>query len=194
MTKKSVDLLYATPVDWVETAMADFSHFLADHANCERKASSTAMSMLVRFHDRHEILPALIDLSIEELEHFRQCYRLMQDRDITLQPDTPDPYINALLKLQRHGRNEHFLDQLLIFSIVESRGAERFRMVSEACEETDLKQFYKGLWAAEAKHGHLFADMALTYFDDDTVYRRFNELAETEAGIVRQLPWRAALH
>ncbi|MDX8405550.1 MAG: tRNA-(ms[2]io[6]A)-hydroxylase [Mariprofundus sp.] len=194
MAKKSVDLLYATPAEWVDVAMADFDHFLADHANCERKASSTAMSMVVRFHDRHEIMPQLIDLSIEELEHFRACYRLMQDRDIAMISDTPDPYIKALLKLQRNGRNEHFLDQLLIFSVVESRGAERFRMVSEACADSELKQFYKELWAAEAKHGHIFADMALKYFDEDTVYTRFADLAEAEAKIVSQLPWRAALH
>ncbi|EAU54123.1 tRNA-(ms[2]io[6]A)-hydroxylase [Mariprofundus ferrooxydans] len=194
MAKKSVDLLYATPAAWAESAMADFGHFLADHANCERKASSTAMSMVVRFHDRHEILPQLIDLSIEELDHFRECYRLMRQRDIPLISDTPDPYIKSLLKLQRHGRDEHFLDQLLIFSLVESRGAERFRLISEACHESELKQFYKGLWAAEAKHGHLFADMALRYFDENSVYDRFAEMAEAEAEIVRKLPWRAALH
>jgi len=194
MAKKSVDLLYATPAAWAETAMADFGHFLADHANCERKASSTAMSMVVRFHDRHEILPQLIDLAIEELEHFRQCYRFMQQRDIALLPDTPDPYIKSLLTLQRHGRQEHFLDQLLIFSLVESRGAERFRLVSEATDDAEMKFFYKSLWAAEAKHGHLFADMALSYADEQTVYGRFAELAEAEAEIVRTLPWRAALH
>ncbi|MDQ6992518.1 MAG: tRNA-(ms[2]io[6]A)-hydroxylase [Mariprofundus sp.] len=194
MAKKSVDLLYATPADWVDVAMADFGHFLADHANCERKASSTTMSMVVRFHDKHEILPQLIDLSIEELEHFRACYRLMQVRDITLLADTPDPYIKALLKLQRNGRSEHFMDQLLIFSIVESRGAERFRMVSEATEETELKLFYKELWAAEAKHGHVFADMALKYFTEEVVYGRFAQLAEAEAEIVHALPWRASLH
>jgi len=194
MAKRSVDIRYATPPGWVDVAMSGFAHFLADHANCERKASSTVMSMVVRFHDRHKILPTLIDLSIEELEHFRQCYRLMRQRDIALLPDTPDPYIKALLKLQRHGREEHFLDQLLIFSVVESRGAERFRLLSEAIRDSELKAFYKSLWASEAKHGHLFADMALHYFDEQTVYQRLNELAEAEAEIVRHLPWRAGLH
>ncbi len=194
MAKKSVDILYATPPGWVDAAISDFAHFLADHANCERKASSTVMSMVVRFRDRREILPTLIDLSIEELDHFRQCYRLMQQRDIALLPDTPDPYIKALLKMQRHGRNEHFLDQLLIFSMVESRGAERFHLISAAIHDAELKGFYKSLWASEAKHGHLFADMALHYFDAQTVYGRLSELAEAEAEIVRHLPWRAALH
>ncbi len=194
MAKKSADLQYETPAEWAETALSDFAHFLADHANCERKASSTAMSMVMRFHDRHEIIPALTDLAIEELEHFRQCYRLMQARDIPLLPDTPDPYIRALLKLQRHGRDEHFLDQLLIFSMVETRGAERFRLVCEAVDDEEIRRFYKSLWAAEAKHGHLFADLALKYFDAETAYSRLDEIAAAEAEIVRGLPWRAALH
>jgi len=194
MAKKSVDLLYATPPEWSDVAMANFDRFLAEHANSERKASSTAMSMVVRFHDRHEILPQLIDLGIEELEHFRACYRFMQDRGIPLLPDAPSPYIKALLKLQRHGRNEHFLDQLLIFSIVETRGGERFRMVSEATTDPELKEFYKSLWATEARHGHIFAEMALQYFDEDTVYGRFAELAAAEAEIMRGLPLQPALH
>ncbi len=194
MAKKSVDLLYATPREWTEVALSDVAHFLADHANCERKASATVTSMVVRFHDRQAILPTLIDLAVEEMEHFRACYRHMARRNIGLIPDSPDPYIRALLKLQRHGRDEHFLDQLLIFSLVESRGAERFRLIHEAVEDEELAGFYKELWAAEARHGHVFADMALRYFDRETVYERFRSLAEAEAEIVEKLPWRPALH
>ncbi len=194
MAKKSVDLKCATPGAWVDAVLADFPRFLADHANCERKASSTAMSMVVRFHDRHEIIPTLIDLAIEELEHFRTCYRLMQARDIPLLADSPDPYIKALLKLQRHGRDEHFLDLLLIASIVETRGGERFHLISEASEDEEIAGFYKSLWACEARHAHVYADMALKYFDADHVYARLDELAVAEADIVRRLPIRPALY
>jgi tRNA-(ms[2]io[6]A)-hydroxylase len=194
MAKKTVDLQVATPQSWIEAVREDFGHFLANHANCERKASSTAMSLVVRFHDRHEIIPTLIDLAIEELEHFRECYRLMQARGIGLIPDVSDPYIKALLKLQRHGRDEHFLDQLLICSLVESRGGERFRMVSEASEDDEIKQFYKSLWACEARHAHVYAEMALKYFDADTVEARMQALAEGEADIVRFLPAQATLY
>jgi len=194
MAKKSVDLQIATPQSWIDAVMADFGHFLANHANCERKASSTAMTLVVRFHDRQKIIPTLIDLAIEELDHFRACYRLMQARDIAMIPDAPDPYIKAMLKLQRHGRDEHFLDQLLICSLVESRGGERFRLVSEAGDDDEISQFYKGLWACEAKHAHIYADMALSYFDEDSVYSRLHELSVEEADIVRQLPSRATLY
>jgi len=194
MAKKSVDLQVATPAAWLDAVMADFNSFLANHANCERKASSAAMSMVVRFHDRLAIIPTLTDLAIEELEHFRACYRLMQDRGIPIMADTPDPYIKALLSCQRRGRDEHFLDQLLISSIVESRGGERFRLVSEAATDEEISQFYKELWATEARHANTYADMALNYFDGDTVYSRLNELAAEEANIVLALPPRAALY
>lgn len=194
MAKKSVDLLYATPPEWAQAILADFDRFLADHANCERKASATAMRMVVHFRDRHAILPQLVDLALEELEHFRQCYRLMRARNIDLAPDRPDPYVGALLQLQRHGRDAHLLDQLLLFSLVEARGAERFRLLATALKEPELKDFYKSLWAGEARHAHLFADMALRCFDAPTVYGRLNELAAAEAEIVRRLPWRPALH
>ncbi len=194
MAKKSVDLKCGTPGAWLDAVMADFPRFLADHANCERKASSTAMSMVVRFHDRHEIISTLTDLAIEELEHFRACYRLMQARGIPMLADSPDPYIKALLKLQRHGREEHFLDLLLIASIVETRGGERFRLVSEASADEEIARFYKDLWACEARHAHVYADMALTYFDVESVYMRLNELAAEEAEIVQRLPSRAALY
>lgn len=194
MAKKSIGLTYQTPAEWATTALADLPHFLADHANCERKASATVLSLIVRFPDRKAILTPLVDLAVEELEHFRSCHQLMVKRDISMIPDSRDPYIQALLKLQRHGRDQHFLDQLLIFSLVESRGAERFRLVSEATDDVELQEFYKFLWAAEAKHGHLFAEFALHYFDEDMVYSRLHTLAEEEGKIVEALPWRSALH
>ncbi len=195
MAKKSVELRYHTPAEWAATALADVAHLLADHANCERKASAMAMSMIVRFPDREAIAPALIDLAIEELDHFRQCYQLMQQRGIALIPDSRDPYIHALTRHQRHGRDEHFLDQLLIFSLVENRGAERFRLITQASDDDpELQRFYKSLWAAEARHGNLFAELALQYFDEAVVYARFAELAEVEGNIVAELPWRSALH
>jgi|UPI00035C9780 tRNA-(ms[2]io[6]A)-hydroxylase len=194
MAKKSADLCYHTPAEWAQTALADLPHFLADHANCERKASAMAMSLIVRFPDREAIMHPMMDLAIEELEHFRQCYQFMAQRGIALIPDSKDPYVRALLQLQRYGREEYFLDQLLICSLVESRGAERFRLVSEGTEDPELKAFYKSLWATEARHGHLFADLATRYFDETVVYERLQALAEEEGKIVAQLPWRSALH
>ncbi|MBL1433696.1 MAG: tRNA-(ms[2]io[6]A)-hydroxylase [Gammaproteobacteria bacterium] len=194
MAKKSIDLLSVTDPDWVNGIIENFDTFLADHANCERKASSLAMSMVVRYPDRPKIIPALVELAQEELEHFGQVYELMEKRGVSLIKDEPDPYVNQLGKKMRHGRTDRFLDQLLVSSLIECRGAERFRLIAEALEEPDLKQFYKILAGTEAKHGNVFVDMALHYFSEDEVYPRLQELAESEAEIVAGLEWRASLH
>ena len=194
MAKKSVDLKSVTDPKWVGQILDNFDEFLQDHANCERKASALAMSMIVKYPDRTKILPRLIALAREELEHFEQVYLLMRSRGLPLLKDSPDPYVNRLLDNCRHGREERLLDRLLISSLVECRGAERFRIIFEALEDSELKRFYRELAGAEAKHGHQFAEMALEYFDEETVYGRFAELAEEEARIVADLEWRPSLH
>ena len=100
----------------MQVILGDFDAFLQDHANCERKASALAMSLVVKYPDRTRILPALIDLALEELEHFRQVYELMARRNLTLTKDTNDPYVLELTKLMRHGRDERFVDRMLAFS------------------------------------------------------------------------------
>ena len=194
MAKKSADLLVKTPRAWIAVVMADFDAFLADHANCERKASALAMSMVVKYPDRTRVIPGLIELAQEELTHFAQVYRLMEARGVPLARDSQDYYVNQLIALMRHGREERFLDRLLVSSLVESRGAERFRLVSEAMDQASLKHFYRDLWASEAKHGNVFVEMALVYFDADLVYPRLHELARKEAGIIERLEIRPALH
>lgn len=194
MTRKSVDLLVATHPDWVHAVLADFDAFIQDHANCERKASALAMSLVIKYPDRTRIVPALIALAQEELEHFRQVYALMASRGLALVKDSQDPYVNRLAACMRHGREHRFLDRLLVSSLIECRGAERFRLIADALEDPPLKTFYATLWKAETKHGHQFVDMAQQYVDAGTTQRRLGELAEREAEIVETLEWRASLH
>ncbi len=192
--RKSVDLLVATHPGWVQVILDNFDAFLQDHANCERKASALAMSLVVKYPDRTRIIPDLIDLAAEELTHFGQVYALMQQRGIPLIKDTPDPYVNALIGLMRHGREERFLDRMLVSSVVECRGAERFGIIADALSDPPLSSFYRDLWKSERKHGHQFVDLVLRYFDADSVYPRLEELMAEEAGIIEQLEWRASLH
>ena len=194
MTRRSRDLLVATDPDWVYTVLADFGGFIQDHANCERKASALAMSLVVKHPDRSLIIPTLIELAQEELEHFRQVYEIMIARGLPLVNDIQDPYVNRLLSCMRHGREERFLDRMLTASLIECRGAERFGIIAKALENPELKVFYEILWKAETKHGHQFVDMVLRYFDEDTVYTRLHGLAEREAEIIQDLEWRASLH
>ena len=196
MTKKSIDLAVKTDPGWVDVILAHFDEFLCDHANCERKASALAMSLVVKYPDREKVIPTLIALAQEELAHFRLVYELMEARGLRITKDTPDPYVAHLMPLLRHGHDERFLDRLLVASIIECRGAERFRMVSEALQISDpaLARFYKQLWGSEAKHGNQFVEMSLSYFEPEIVYARLHDLVQREAEIIGSLQWRPALH
>lgn len=194
MTKKSIELLQATDPAWVQEVLNDFDKFLQDHANCERKASALAMSMVVKYPDRSRLIPPLITIAEEELSHFRQVYTLMAKRDVRLAKDTPDPYVNQLLQTMRSGREERFLDRLLISGLMECRGAERFQILSEALRDETLKAFYRELWGSEIKHSRRFIDMALDYFEANVVISRLQNLVEQESTIVATLPHRPALH
>lgn len=193
--KLSIELESASSPEWVAAVMKDFDSFLIDHAHCERKASSMAMSFVAKYPDRLAIIPDLIDTAVEELEHFRSVYEIMQERGIVLPHEIPgDPYVKQLINACRSGREERFMDRLLVASVVECRGAERFRLVYEALPEGELKKFYHNLWASEAKHGNIFVKMALNYFDEKAVYSRLKEINHAESKILHGLPLKPALH
>ena len=194
MSKVTLNLTWNTPPEWASYILEQFDPFLIDHANCERKASALAMSMVVKYNDRVEIIEPLIDLAREELEHFHQVYQLMEQRGLRIAADTKDPYVNELLALSRSRSEERFLDRMLISSLIETRGAERFRLISDALEDDALKKFYRTLWACEAKHGNLFAGLALNYFDEAELYGRLEELTRAEGEILKEMTWRASLH
>jgi tRNA-(ms[2]io[6]A)-hydroxylase len=180
---------------WIETVMANFDYFLLDHANCERKASAFAMSLVAKYPHRKEIIPDLIDTALEEMEHFRDVYKVMEEQGLQLpQEIREDHYVKALLKLCRTGREENFMDRLLIGSVIESRGAERFRLVYEHLPAGNLKKFYHELWASEAKHGDIFVKMALKYFNEEAVYKRLHELNNAEGEIIDSLPITGLMH
>ena len=172
-----------------------FDSFLQDHADCERKASSMAMSFVAKYPDRLEIIPELIETGIEELEHFQKVYELMQSRGVCLRPSMgEDKYVSKLIKQCHSGRNERFMDRLLIASALETRGAERFKLVADAMTDEEIRKFYKMLWVSEAKHGHIFVKMALNYFPEETVYNRLEWWMEREAEVLDGLEIRPALH
>lgn len=193
--KLNLDVAVPSSQAWLDAVMQDFDSFLQDHADCERKASAMAMSFVAKYPDRKEIIPELIETGIEELEHFQQVYEIMQARGISLNSNmTEDLYVKGLIKQCHSGRLERFRDRLLIASIVETRGAERFKMVADALEDEELKKFYKMLWTSEAKHGHIFVKMALNYFPEDEVYDRLAWWVERESEVIGGLEIKAALH
>jgi tRNA-(ms[2]io[6]A)-hydroxylase len=153
------------------------------------------MSFVAKYPDRIAILPELIETGIEELEHFQQVFQLMQRFGIALKKEIPkDHYVLDLLKHCKSDVEGRFFDRLLLSSIIECRGAERFRLVYENHDDPEIKKFYHELWASEAKHGHIFVKFALEYFDEKKVYKRLQELNEIEYTVLKELPIRAALH
>lgn len=189
-----------TPPEWATFVADHLDEFLPDHAAAERKASANAMHLVVRYPDKLDLVDAMIEVAREELEHFHQVFHLMRERNIALTRDEPDPYVNALLDHSRSSGSDRLLDRLLLGSIIEYRGCERFAMLGRelaarpGAEEAELGEFYRVLAASEAKHRGDFYELALQYIPKEKVEPRLDEFLDVEARVVEELPIRAALH
>ena len=183
---------------WAECVLDDFDTFLVDHAAEERKAGAAAKHFAVRYHDKPELIDVMLGVAREELEHFHQVFRLIRERGGTLGADEKDPYVNALLEHAWSSADQRLLDRLLIGSIVEYRGCERFAMLANKLPERgaddQLVEFYRGLAADDSRHRQIYYEMAQRYFDEERVEERLDEFLDLEAEIVEELPLRPALH
>ena len=119
----------------------------------------------------------------------------MEKRNLILPHEIgQDLYVKQLVDQCRSGRLERLMDRLLLASVVENRGAERFRLIYENMLDKDLKDFYQELWASEAKHGEIFVHMALNYFAENDVFKILKELNELEGEIISKMPITPSLH
>ena len=193
-SQTTIPLHSASSVDWLEAVFADFDTFLLDHAANERKASGVALNLAAHYPDKHDLVAAMIDLSIEELSHYREVFKLIRERRIAPVPDRKDPYVNRLRKLVRDGSQKYFCDRLLIAGIIEARGLERFTQIANALPTGPLKVLYESIYRSEARHANLFLAFAHQYCAEENVDERLEKLLETEAQILADLPIRAALH
>ncbi len=193
-----LELRVATADPWLTVVLDGFDDFLLDHAACERKASANALSLVTHYPDRRELVRLMIELAREELHHFQQVHQIVEERGLLLTRDRKDPYLNALLKRIRRGREDYFLDRLLVAGVVEARGCERFGLIATALDKSgtdaELATFYANLTESEARHRDLFVDLAERYFDKSAVSSRLSEWLDDEARIVSELPITAALH
>ncbi len=187
-------LRYQTPPEWAKVALKDLDAFLLDHASCERKAMAVGMSFVVRYPDRKHLLDPIIMFAREELEHFHQVFRIIQSRGLQLASDYQDEYANTLIATVRIPRDERFLDRLLITSVIEARGHERFKLISEHVEDPELRDFYARLTKAEARHTDLFLEIAAKYFPHEVIQERLDFYLELEAKTIIATPFRSAIH
>ena len=155
-------LACATPPEWVIAAVQDVPLLLQDHANCEKKAASTAMNMLFRYNDRDQLQTELAQLAREELLHYEQVRELMQKRGIGYRPVSAARYANGLRQHVRTSEPGHLVDLMIIGAFVEARSCERFAAVAPHLDD-ELKRFYTFLLRSEARHFQHYLGLAAAY-------------------------------
>jgi len=180
--------------DWLACVLAHFDQFLLDHAAAEKKAAGMALSMLSHYPDRPQLVTAMSELAVEEMVHFREVVKLIQERSLQLGADEKDPYVNEIRSWIRQGSEVYLLDRLLTGAVIEARGAERFGLIGAALPAGALKNFYRSLAKSESRHFELFLDLAREYFPEQAIAQRWEELLVAEADCIGRLPVRAALH
>lgn len=191
----TLPLQSSTDLAWTQVVLSNFDYFLQDHASCERKAAALAMSFVTKYPDRKAMIEPMVSLAREELEHFAQVFRVLQARGIELgEKDEKDLYVNAILSELRHGRDERFLDRLMMSALIEARGHERFGLLASVLVDEKLKKFYEDLSKREAGHYKIFVNIAKIYFRPSQVEEALTRLAALEARALAQVPWRPALH
>ena len=180
---------------WAVCVQQHFDEFLQDHAACERKAAATAMSLITKYSDRERIIDPMIAVAREELEHFQQVCTLLKQRGKRLRvKDRQDEYAQTLIQSLRHGREERFLDRLVMSSLVEARSEERFRVLAATLDDHALRVFYDRLAKKEAGHYRVFLRLAKSYFPSEDVHAALVRLASVESQILKSLPVRAVMH
>ena len=190
-----LELKYNTPIEWAEQAVLGIDDFLQDHADAERKVSNMCMSFIAKYPNRHEIIDELIQIAVEELLHFKQVYQLIQKRGNQLSPIFhKDPYMKLLMPILRSDRDLLFMDRLIVASIAELRGSERFKLIGQVVKDQDIAKFYTNLHIQELEHIDSFINMAKLYFPESEVNNRVDQILEKEAEVTESLPWRCAIH
>ncbi|MBJ94059.1 MAG: tRNA-(ms[2]io[6]A)-hydroxylase [Rickettsiales bacterium] len=190
----SFQLRSSSSPQWLSAVLADFDAFLVDHAANERKASATALNFVVRYPDRRELIAPMIALAIEELQHFQAVYALLAQRGIELAADERDLYMAGLLKQVRSSGAERLLDRLVVGSVVEARGCERFGLIADALEPGPLKDLYLDISASERRHQGLYLELAECWFEVHEIDSRLEFFLNLEAQVLEQLPHLPRLH
>lgn len=181
---------------WVNIATKNIDEILTDHAYCEQKAASTAISLIVSFPEYTDLIQEMIALSREEMGHFKMVHDKIIARGQTLGRDRKDDYVNALLKFFPKGgsRTTQLVHRLLYAALIEARSCERFRLLSEQLEDKELSEFYHKLMVSEASHYSMFLSFARQYGNLDEVNEKWQDLLEYEAEIMKSLDNKETIH
>jgi tRNA-(ms[2]io[6]A)-hydroxylase len=189
-------LSLAAPTDagWFDRIAPDLDTILVDHTHLEKRAASTALSMIFQYTDREQLPKTLSPIVREEMEHFEQMLDVLDARSIELERLKPAPYAKKLVKHIRTHEPEILLDKLLVAALIEARSCERFKILSEHVDDTDLAAYYGQLFESEARHHTTYTDLARLYFPQETVKTRLQEMAEFELKALEASQGVARLH
>ncbi len=189
MSSESTILLAETPAAWVDYAVEHWPVLLVDHANCEKKAASTALSLMFAYPDDRTLTGVMSRLAREELRHFEQVQRLMDKLGVPFVRQRPGRYAAGLRAATRTVEPQRKLDVLLVGALIEARSAERFRLLVPRLPEP-VAELYETLERSEARHFELYLDLARRADTSEGKVeseRRLVTLASREAELATEL-------
>ena len=181
---------------WVNIVEKNIEEILTDHAYCEQKAASTAISLIIGFPEKSELVKEMIALSREEMGHFNMVHEKILERGWKLGRERKDEYVIELMKFFPKGgsRETHLVHKLLYAALIEARSCERFRLLSEEIADADLSEFYRKLMISEANHYTMFLKFARTFGNREEVDKKWEALLDHEAEIMKNLGKKETMH
>ncbi len=196
---KSVDMLgLKLPTDprWVNIVETNIEEILTDHAWCEQKAASNAISLIALNSELEELVTDMLALAQEELQHFQMVHEIIKKRGYKLGPERKDSYVNELFKFMVAGgsRQQRLVDRLLFSAMIEARSCERFKLLSEKISDPELSKFYYDLMVSEAGHYTTFINFARQYGGNIDVNKRWQEWLAYEAEVIQNYGKAETIH
>ncbi len=189
-------LQFETSTSWVDVASAGLKQVLTDHAFAEQKAASNAVSIIINYSEETELVQAMSEIAIEEMEHFKMVHEFMVKRGMVLGRDQSNDYAKHLFAFfpKTNDRNQSLIQRLLIAALIEARSCERFKVFSENIEDKELAEFYRDLMVSEANHYVVFLGFARKYMDRKLVDEKWNALLAYEAEFMKNRGTSAKVH
>lgn len=172
-----------TPDSWLESALQNQDILLIDHANCEKKAASTALNLMYRYVDKPDLLMSMSKLAREELRHFEQVMGIMVKRGVDYVQIGSARYAGGLRETMRTSEPGKLIDVLIIGAFIEARSCERFARLVPLLD-ADLAGFYQSLLRSESRHFKDYLNLARQYAGDENIDARVAEFAAIEADLV----------
>ena len=184
LMKPVLDFLQCrTPKAWIDAAITDIPTLLVDHANCEKKAASTALGLMYRYTDNFDLLNKMSRLAREELRHFEQVIAIMKKRGIDYEHLSPSRYAGGLHGHIRKEEPGKLVDTLITGAIIEARSCERFYSLIPFLDE-ELASFYQSLLKSEARHYSDYLKLAKSYSGESDLEPLVQKLLDTEESLV----------